>query len=348
MIRKITYLSVIALLTAQAAFCQGILNAELNATPLSINPAFTGMFNGNLRANTMYDNQWSGTEVPYVSYGAALDLQIYTDKRGDYLATGFQFHKDEAGDGNLSNFSSSVSLAFHKIFRKKNDSNSLHISDLAIGIQAGYDQATINLATIFFGAHTQYYTNYSAQSLQYQLGLGNDVTYYPLNIGACFSHTAGPHLSYTLGAAAYNLVQPHTAFEQVQNQDMGLTTFYVGEIGADWAVTKRLTLRPEVFLQNGPRIGNNIIAGNEFHYVVSKKRDHNNNATSLFLGGWYRTGNTEMITAGVEFKCLRVSAGYDVGASPVDGSQGGIKLSVRYIAPHHKAAHTRTIPCTRF
>ena len=39
-----------ALLSMQTVFSQDIRNAEINATPLAINPAFTGMFKGDLRA----------------------------------------------------------------------------------------------------------------------------------------------------------------------------------------------------------------------------------------------------------------------------------------------------------
>src|ERR1035437_8502180 len=92
-----------AFLHVQPVYAQDILNAELNATPLAINPAFTGMFNGTVRASILYRNQWASTTVPYTTYGATVDLPVYMDGKGNYLATGVQLTKSLAGDANLSN-----------------------------------------------------------------------------------------------------------------------------------------------------------------------------------------------------------------------------------------------------
>ena len=104
-------------LSATAALAQDIHFTQFDAAPLVINPAFTGMFDGQVRATAIYRNQWASVTVPYVTYGAAVDLPIYTDKNGDYLAAGLQLYKDQAGDGNLSNFTGMASIAYHSGLR---------------------------------------------------------------------------------------------------------------------------------------------------------------------------------------------------------------------------------------
>ncbi len=90
--------------TAPIAFAQDIHFTQFDMTPLVINPAFTGMFDGQVRAGAIYRNQWASVTVPYVTYGASVDLPLPIERNGDYLAGGLQFYKDQAGDANLSNF----------------------------------------------------------------------------------------------------------------------------------------------------------------------------------------------------------------------------------------------------
>src|ERR1039457_1159201 len=91
-------------LTAPAAYAQDIHFTQFDMTPLVINPAFTGMFDGRVRAGAIYRNQWASVTVPYVTYGAYVDMPLIIERNGSYLASGLQLYKDQAGDGNLSNF----------------------------------------------------------------------------------------------------------------------------------------------------------------------------------------------------------------------------------------------------
>src|ERR1700733_14673893 len=119
------------LLTAPVAFAQDIHFTQFDMQPLVINPAFTGMFDGQVRAAAIYRNQWASVTVPYVTYGASVDLPVYIDRNGDYLAAGLQLYKDQAGDANLSNFSGLLSIAYHKFFGVTENGK----SDLAVGLQ---------------------------------------------------------------------------------------------------------------------------------------------------------------------------------------------------------------------
>jgi hypothetical protein len=98
-----------------------------------------------------------------------------------------------------------------------------------------------------------------------------------------------------------------------------------------------------------------IIAGNEFHYIISNlggEYGYSNYSPAVFLGGWYRTGDAVMITAGLEFNGFRIGLGYDYNSSTLNtssGGNGGFELALRYIAPYPiQFARKRTIPCSRF
>jgi type IX secretion system PorP/SprF family membrane protein len=321
-----------------SAFSQDIHNSELNTIPLSINPAFTGMFNGDARASILYRSGWASVTVPYVIYGASFDMPIYSDKKGNYLAGGLQGVKALATDGNLSNFSAIASIAYHKIFRKAKSKKNNYGDVLSIGLQAGYNQADINLNTMYFNSPG--YNTYL-----YRLGFGNVVNYYSINTGISYTHSVGTRFNYTIGLSGYNLNQPGEPVRKQEYKNLGIDTRYIVAIGADWRVSNRFTLRPAILFQSESNATYRIL-GSELKYGLK------HNTTSVFIGGWYRTGDMLMVTSGVDFNGWRVGIGYDYNYSKLNtesNGQGGFNMSVRYIVHNQKPRKNGLpIPSDRF
>ncbi len=326
---------------------QDIHFTQFDMTPLVINPAFTGMYDGQVRASGIYRNQWASVTVPYVTLGASADLPLFIDRNGDYLATGLQLYKDQAGDANLTNFTGMLSVAYHKFFGRSERGG----SDLAVGLQAGYAQKSIDLSKLYFGDEFVNGTFVPATSQEYHLGIGNSVNYYLVNAGISYAHASSDKFGFIIGIAGNNLNQPNDAIEKKQNSQTGLDMRYTAELGANWVAGERLTLRPAVLYQS-QATASEIIAGNEFRYEVGNSTGYQNFSTAVFLGGWYRTGDAAMITAGVEFKGVRIGVGYDYNISDLNASShgnGGFEIALRYIAPNAiRFANKRTIPCARF
>ncbi len=330
-----------------SAIAQDIHFTQFDAVPLVINPAFTGGFNGQFRASAIYRNQWQSVTVPYVTYGAAIDLPVVHDlTHDDALAVGLQLYKDQAGDANLTNFTGLVSVAYHKVLGA-----SLN-KVLSVGLQGGYTQKSIDLSKLYFGDEYVNGTFNPGVSQEYHLGLGNSVHYYTVNAGVSYAQSVGEmgKFSYVIAAGANNLNQPTESFEKKQNSQVGLTMRYTGQVGAIWNTSERFSLRPGVLFQNQAS-ANEFIAGNEFHYLVGNP-EFPSYSTAVFLGGYYRTGDAVMMTAGVEFKGFRVGLSYDYNVSNLNAASngdGGFELSIRYIAPNPiDFARKLVYPCARF
>jgi type IX secretion system PorP/SprF family membrane protein len=344
----ITRLSVaVALvLSTPAVYAQDIHFSQFDMTPLVINPAFTGMFDGRVRASGIYRNQWGSVTVPYITFGASVDLPLLIERNGDYLAAGLQLYQDQAGDGQLKNFTGLLSLAYHKYF----GNGGKGISDLAVGLQGGYAQKSIDLSKLYFGDEYVNGTFVPGKSYEYSLGLGNSINYYLVNAGICYSY-GSEKFGITIGAAANNINQPNDAIEKKKNSQTGLDMRETAEVGITWLTGPRLSLRPAILYQTQAS-ASEFIAGNEFHYDISANPGYENFSSAVFLGAWYRTGDAAMITAGVEFKGFRVGLAYDYNISSLNTSSngnGGFEIAIRYIAPNPiKFANKRTIPCSRF
>ncbi|MCW3122698.1 MAG: hypothetical protein JWQ38_2190 [Flavipsychrobacter sp.] len=337
-----TYAVIItALLSTANTRAQDIRYSPLSATPATVNPAYTGSFNGSIRMSTIYESRWASVTVPEINYGSAFDLPIVTGKKGSYLAAGLQLIKRKAGDGDLTDFQGLASIAYHINIKTVNDSVHFHKSELSIGLQSGYEHHTLNLDKLYFGTPTVHPT-----------GLGNAIIYYPLSTGISFAHASSTSFDYTIGIAAYNFVQSKNATEKQRNKDMGFNRQAVASTGANWAISKRLTFRPEVVYNTGSVNGNELIAGNEFDYKVNMHKPRAKGTTSIFAGAWYSSPDNSIITAGVTFQNFRVGIGYDYSYAPLNSSSnrnGGFQCSLRYISPTHKITGTkRNTPCARF
>ncbi len=348
MIRRniLTRLSLAAaiVLTAPVAFAQDIHFTQFDMAPMVINPAFTGLFDGRVRVSAIYRNQWASVTVPYVTYGAAIDMPLILENNNDRLSAGLQLYKDQAGDGNLSNFTGLVSIAYHKAFGEN--------SELSVGLQGGYAQKSIDLSKLYFGDEWLNGAFVPGKSQEYHLGIGNSVNYYLVNAGLAFSHNSKDgKFGFTLGGAANNLNQPNDDIEKKQNSQTGLDMRYTGELGLNIVTGERLTLRPAVLYQN-QATASELIAGNEFLYQVGGTPGYSDFSTAVFLGGWWRSGDAAMITAGVEFKGFRIGMSYDYNISTLNTSSngnGGFEIGIKYIAPNaSKFAGRKTIPCARF
>ncbi len=347
----ITRLCVVALLfSASATFAQDIHFSQFDMQPLVVNPAFTGMFFGKVRVNAIYRSQWGSVTVPYKTYGASVDLPISTNGNGDYLAAGLQAYKDQAGDGNLSNFTGLVSVAYHKTFGG-NYGSDYKGADLAVGLQAGYAQKSIDLSKLFFGDEFHNGAFSQGTTHEYLNGLSNSVSYYLMNAGICFSQATGEKFSYTLGLAANNINQPTDAILKKENSEAVLNMRFTGELGVVWNVGDKLSLRPAFLLQSQAS-ASEMIFGNEFHYAMTGQLGDTHFTPAVFLGGWLRNEDAVLITAGIEYANFRVGLGYDYNISSlntVSNGNGGLEIALRYINPYTlTVGRRRTIPCVRF
>ena len=81
-----------------AARAQDAFFAQYYASPLNVNPAMMGVFQGQWRMNTNYRQQWSGifSDVPLRTIHASFDYRINIADE-DYLAFGLNAVQDETG-----------------------------------------------------------------------------------------------------------------------------------------------------------------------------------------------------------------------------------------------------------
>ena len=79
--KKIIIFCVISIISGISVISgQDIHFSQFNNTPLIINPALTGVFNGNHRVFLNYKDQWRSIGAPYKTYAISYDVVLFKEK----------------------------------------------------------------------------------------------------------------------------------------------------------------------------------------------------------------------------------------------------------------------------
>lgn len=336
-----------AMLNSGNAQAQDVHFTQFDASPLTLNPANTGAFNGEVRANAIYRDQWRSVigASAFKTYGVSVDAPIIRDiSVDDYLAAGVELYEDKAGDGNLSNFTGLLSIAYHKFLGE--DGKKV----LTVGLQGGYSQKNLDLSKLYFG--DEFNEGVFNQGTSAEFGwLGTKTSSYVVNAGISYAQTVSDRFAFTAGAGVNNINQPLESFDKRKaTADVGLAMRYTGQLGAIIGINDKFSLKPALLYQSQAS-ATEIIAGNEFNLKVGENYDVPT-ATAVYAGVWYRVQDAIMVTAGIEYKGFRVGVGYDYNTSDLksaSNNNGGFEISLRYIAPSPiDFARKLLYPCSRF
>lgn len=340
-----TGLTIALAVTTSCVFAQDVHFTQFNATPLILNPAFTGAFSGPIRAAAIYRDQWRSVigNAAYRTYAVSADMPVVRDLSGDdYLAGGIQLYNDQAGDGNLNNFTGLLSVAYHKFLGMTSDKS------LSVGLQGGYTSKSIDLSRLYFG------NQYKDGGFLNPPGVGlnaDPIRYVTVNAGISYSQRVSDNVSYSLGVAGNNLNQPKESIQKRKNSDVGLGMRLSAQAGAIIYTGERLSLRPGILYQSQTATSE-IIVGNEFNYIIGGDPEVRSIATNIFVGGWYRNQDAIMISGGIEHRGVRVGVAYDYNTSDLktaSNGNGGFEIMIRFIGLNPiDAARNLVYPCSRF
>ena len=87
--------------SCQVAISQDLHFSQYYNSPLIVNPALTGVFNGDLRGIVNYRDQWSSV-APFKTYGLSIDAGMMKKKmKNGCVGAGLNMYQDEAGDSDV-------------------------------------------------------------------------------------------------------------------------------------------------------------------------------------------------------------------------------------------------------
>jgi type IX secretion system PorP/SprF family membrane protein len=317
---------------------QDIHFSQFYASPLNLNPALTGVFEGNYRATAIYRNQWSSISSPFVTYSGSFDIKLLEGKLPrDVFAVGANFYGDKAGNGKLSNYSAFASASFNKSLDKK----AKHF--IGLGVSLGWSQRSLNAQSLAFPSQFNNGDFDLTQSNGENFGKTN-FGYFDVNAGILQQSNFKDVVGLFNGFTVYHLAFPKESF---LNDNYRLKNRFTIHGGLRIRAAKNFYITPNyiVQLQNKAR-EINVGSGLEYH-IPAKKTN-----VVVSLGAWYRIKDAAIVSAGLEFYRLRIMAAYDINTSALKTStngRGGFEIALIYtgLIKSRSISVPILVPCPR-
>lgn len=330
------FLLILSLTSIGFIQAQDIHFSQYYASPLTLNPAMTGLINGDFRVAANYRGQWftlptNNSIAPYNTYQGSFDASLLRRKlRDNGLGVGAMFYADEAGNGSLATYAVMGSIAYHQAVDRYGKSR------LSLGFQAGYIQKRIFEYDLLFeqqfdgtlNAFNPFLDNGETNFNQGNFG------YFDLNAGALFSSRATDNISYYFGFAANHLTTPGENFLNQQSEENEIDMRYTAHGGLSIRTGKYFKILP-TFLYMLQTQAQQINLGSGFEYEFSDN-------FKGFAGVWTRVvggidgfqNDAAVVTIGGEVSNTRLGVSYDFNTSGFRGaskSVGALEVSVIYI-----------------
>jgi type IX secretion system PorP/SprF family membrane protein len=208
MIRLISIFYLLAL-TIGNAISQDAHFSQFYASPLTLNPALAGAYDGTFRISTVYRDQWysalDNSLRTFVAGGdAKFELNYDRSKNPDILGVGITFFSDRVGTFDFNTNQIMISTAFHKALNKRTKQY------IGIGIQGGIFQKSLNYEDILFQDQFNSINGFNLGTSE--VFPTNNRGYFDLSTGIYYSVTPRKGLSFNAGLGIFHLTQPNLSF----------------------------------------------------------------------------------------------------------------------------------------
>ncbi|MBL4656779.1 MAG: PorP/SprF family type IX secretion system membrane protein, partial [Flavobacteriales bacterium] len=205
----------LAIGSGQGVLSQDIHFSQFYETPLMMNPANSGVFNGDIRAIVNYKNQWSTIGNPYTTGMVSVDGGIFKSKWSKlHLGAGLTVYSDKAG---TSEFGTTQVLGAVSSVIKVGDKNII-----SAGLNGGFGQKGISNIDLEWGNQYDNVSGTYNATLDPNEGnalLSENFAYADFGAGISWNFTTKPsnmttndRISANLGVAVFHLNQPKQKF----------------------------------------------------------------------------------------------------------------------------------------
>ncbi len=326
------------MLGVHTLLAQDIHFSQFNNTPMAINPALTGLFDGNYRLATNYKNQWSAITNPFSTSYSSFDMNIGKGKKTKgYLNAGLSFFSDKAGKSKMGTNAIGLNVSYNAKITKT--------GYLAAGIQSGYIQKSVNLNGLKWD--DQYNgSDYDPNQPTSEARFGSNTVSTPdFAAGIAYTDQLNEDVKLEVGAAYFHLTKPSMGFAVKDALPRKLST----HAKCDYHIknTNTLIVPTIIYLKQGSLMEMNV--GGMVKYVLGldSKYTGENIANSIAFGGLYRSRDAIVLMGSFDYKkYLTVGLSYDINVSKltaVTSGRGGIEIAIVYRGVFTKAATASSI-----
>jgi type IX secretion system PorP/SprF family membrane protein len=310
--------------------------SQFFASPLTLNPALTGKFDGTLRAAGNYRNQWPAFNNVYTTSTLSVDFSILNKiiPENDTWGVGIIALTDKAGGGVLTNNYIGISTAYHKALNEDG------YSQIGLGFQGMYGQKRLDNSKLYY---EDMLTPFGFTGVTQEVYNSNDlnINYFDVNAGLIYTVSTTDKNNFYFGASMYHINRPKESFKGGNWNIAARTTI---SAGGYFPVSDNLTLHTSGIYQVQGKSTETTFGG----AIASALNNDERNPTNVYGGLWMRWNDAVIPYLGLEFGGMRIGTSYDINISSLKAgsqSRGGMELSLIYIK---KPANGKNVPCPKF
>lgn len=323
---KMRLYAIVALMLAGAAsYAQDFHFSQFYSSPLTLNPALTGNFNGLIRASFIYRNQWPTLNdnggyifsTPSVSVDASL---LRNKLKNGSLGVGLVFLNDQQASKTITNNEIMGSVAYNMTFGPRSK------FQLGVGLQGGVLMTKLNTT-----------------NLQFDDGFNPDLTYNSSASVESLNNSPKPKGLFNIGIfAKYEFLKGMRVYAGYSfnnatqyKQDWLLNSIQTYDIpfrhtlhgGFEFDYHDKMVFIPGVLMQHTPVGDNETEFGLTVGFHLVRNPDPLKRVT-LYAGLWDRVNNEDALIPkiGLDYKGFKAGFAYDIALTQqrADAAQSAI------------------------
>lgn len=340
--KKILFTLTVSVVLCNCLKAQDPNFSQFFTSPLTLNPALTGKFDGILRVAGNYRNQWPTIDNAFVTKTVSVDFGILKNRLAeiDQFGIGFLGVTDRAGDGILVTNYAGLSIAYHKGL----DENGNH--QIGAGFQGTYVGKRLDVSKVHFEDQL---TPLGFTGITNELFTSQqiNVNYVDINAGIFYNGSTNGYNNFYFGASMYHINRPKESFQGGEFLLSPRTTLQGGgkiPIGS----YNSLNISSQYSFQAKSK---SLMVGGAFEYNVN---NNDESPVNVYLGAWTRissaTNDAIIPYVGLEYNSIRIGYSYDINVSELktaSNSVGGNEISLIFIKKPGDP-NAKKLNCPRF
>ncbi|KQS34493.1 PorP/SprF family type IX secretion system membrane protein [Pedobacter sp. Leaf194] len=287
--------------------------SQYYAYPLWLNPALTGVIDGDYRASVNFKQQWGALSNSFLTGGASFDVAPTKN-----FAFGATILNQRAGELDFNYLTALVSGSYRLRFGLEG------LQMVSFGLQAGFVNRSFDLSQGRFGNQFNPVSGYDGGLLSGETFSSTSSFVPDINAGIMyFDGNPNQNVNVFIGASAAHLNRP---IERFSDNSTRTPIRFTGHGGARIRASEILDVVPNALVMYQGNT-NEVSLGAYAQLMV-------NNQSNILFGGNYRIKDAAIAFVGLQFKNMVFGLSYDVNTSTFNrasNSNGGLELSISLI-----------------
>ncbi|RYY37618.1 MAG: type IX secretion system membrane protein PorP/SprF [Sphingobacteriaceae bacterium] len=316
--KKLTIIMAVLLQIGAAGRLQAQVDPHFSqyyAYPLWLNPALTGVINGDTRVNANFKNQWGNIDNGYKTGAVSVD-----HRPTDRLSIGLNILNQAAGSAGYNYFSAYGSVGYS--ITVSSDGN----KKLNFGLQAGVINRSFDASRLQLGSQYDPLLGYNPNMPSMEAYASSNATIFDSGAGIFYydgdpSNTA----NFFGGVSVMHLVRGRDPFA-FEGLSTTLPMRYNAHAGVRIKAGESFDLIPHaIYVRQNKSEIKAIGAYTEIKMI---------NDNGLIMGAMYRVNDAAIANVGYHVNNFIIGASYDFNTSALNqatNSRGGIELSLSYV-----------------